>query len=107
MPIIAFPDVLLSWGKDEESRVRWSGCSALTCVIQDSQSNSTSDAEQSADKHDADDQSAGQGAKQTADTADEHLLTKVLNEDNGEPHIEQLGVIHLANAGKYYSIVYS
>ena len=27
-------DILLSYGKDENSKVRWSGCSALTCVIQ-------------------------------------------------------------------------
>ncbi|WAR11469.1 PP2D1-like protein [Mya arenaria] len=28
-------DILLSYGKDENSRIRWSGCSAATCVIQD------------------------------------------------------------------------
>ena len=29
-----FTDLLLSWGKDEQSRVRWSGCSALSIIIQ-------------------------------------------------------------------------
>ena len=27
-------DILLSYGKDENSKIRWSGCSAATCVIQ-------------------------------------------------------------------------
>lgn len=27
-------DILLSYGKDENSKLRWSGCSATTCVIQ-------------------------------------------------------------------------
>lgn len=27
-------DILLSYGKDENSKLRWSGCSAVTCVIQ-------------------------------------------------------------------------
>lgn len=27
-------DILLSYGKDENSKIRWSGCSATTCVIQ-------------------------------------------------------------------------
>jgi len=27
-------DILLSYGKDEQSRIRWSGCSATTCVVQ-------------------------------------------------------------------------
>jgi len=27
-------DILLSYGKDENSRIRWSGCSAATCVVQ-------------------------------------------------------------------------
>ena len=32
-----YTDRILSYGKDEMSRVRWSGCSTLTCVIQDTQ----------------------------------------------------------------------
>ena len=34
-----YVDYLLSWGKDEQSRVRWSGCSTLSCVIQNKDRN--------------------------------------------------------------------
>ncbi|ESO82507.1 hypothetical protein LOTGIDRAFT_236983 [Lottia gigantea] len=35
-------DILLSYGKDERSKVRWSGCSALNIVIQNTQSDTNS-----------------------------------------------------------------
>lgn len=30
-----YMDRLLTWGKEEYSRVRWSGCSTLACVLRD------------------------------------------------------------------------
>ena len=75
-------DILLSWGKDEASRVRWSGCSTFTCVMQDSSVKSSD----SGDKPDS------QGVKSTKSTG----ITSL----NDSLNVEQLGVIHLANAGK-------
>ena len=69
----ATTDHLLLQGKEEESRVRWSGCSALTCVLQD-----------------------------LASDIPEEIEKSYTGGRDREP-IEsprQLGMLHLANAGK-------
>lgn len=81
-----YTDILLSYGKDEQSRVRWSGCSTLTCVVQDTMA---------AAEHIKDSNSLEEEAQRN-------------NTEKGDvscdrPEFEppkDLGVIHLANAGK-------
>ena len=46
--VYEFVDILLSYGKDECSKVRWSGCSALTAIIQNT--NKGDNSNQSAEK---------------------------------------------------------
>ena len=99
----ALVDILLSWGRDEESRVRWSGCSTITCVIQDSQS-----------KRSGGEDAGGYGDDvKTAQEANETSQENHVSQDGTREgtrarsgatsetsnHLDQLGVIHLANAG--------
>ena len=70
-------DILLSYGKDECSKVRWSGCSALSLVIESS--TKTGEGAQGASSRQKENQS-----KNTSRTA--------------EPPRE-MGFLHLANAG--------
>ena len=80
-----YTDKLLEWGKDENSRVRWSGCSTLACVIQDT------------------------GIK---DSEVQDINSRESNSEGAaEPKVtfgvkppKELGVIHLANAGKLLNI---
>lgn len=74
-------DILLSYGKDEWSKVRWSGCSALSLVIESSQQSGES----------ANPSAGGQG-----DDKQKRAESKL-----AEPPQEK-GFIHLANAGRCY-----
>ena len=75
-----YTDRLLEWGKEENSRVRWSGCSTLTCIIQDTVSNIE-------DKENPREQSR-------------ELELDSKTKFGSEPP-KELGVIHLANAGNF------
>ena len=74
-------DILLSYGKDERSKVRWSGTSALTVVVQSTQKTSEEEKEN------------------TLASSDEE--SSKLNKKNRRPprDPEELGLIHVANAG--------
>lgn len=80
-----YTDVLLSYGKDEESRVRWSGCSTLTCVIQ------SIDPQQEVEEDDPNKKVFGTDA--SAREGNKNLKSTI------EPPRE-MGTIHMANAGK-------
>ena len=73
-----YTDIFLVWGKDEHSRVRWSGCSTLTVVVQDTSQDEETETAQS---------QPTLGVEAT-----EHV--------DHFPDLKQSGVIHLANAGK-------
>ncbi|XP_077997645.1 protein phosphatase 2C-like domain-containing protein 1 [Glandiceps talaboti] len=82
-------DEMLTLGQDERSRVRWSGCSALTCVIQNTKM--TADEECcEIDKEnmdgDSDDECSDRKPKQV------------------QPPVEK-GVIHIANAGNIHGVL--
>jgi len=83
-------DILLSYGKDEMSRVRWSGTSALTIVVQNT--------------------------KKVIDEEKDNRLASLEEESSGsesykhsnkgkskEP--EELGLIHVANAGDSHALL--
>ena len=83
-------DILLSYGKDEMSRVRWSGTSALTIVVQNT--------------------------KKVIDEEKENRLAALEEESSGsESHKhsnkrkskepEELGLIHVANAGDSHALL--
>ena len=81
-------DILLSYGKDEHSKIRWSGCSAVTMVIQD-------------EKEGGDGKIFGE-LKEEEDEKEEE-------KDNGSVCSEldppkEIGKIHLANVGRYLSL---
>ena len=94
-------DVIVSQGKDEYSRVRWSGCSTVCCVLQDSEV-SSSGVDTVTIVVD------GNGnAAQNCDTTNSKMAhemkqlgekTVPLIDSNGS--LIEHGVIHLANAGK-------
>ena len=77
-----YTDKLLEWGKDENSRVRWSGCSTLACVIQDTGISNTENKENPQENK--------------SETVPELKVTF-----GAEPP-KELGLIHLANAGKSF-----
>nr|XP_002738696.2 PREDICTED: protein phosphatase 2C-like domain-containing protein 1-like [Saccoglossus kowalevskii] len=80
-------DDILKLGQDERSRVRWSGCSALTCVIQNTKMKS--------DEDESDDE------KENNDEVNE-------NEEKKSKQIkppEEKGVIHLANTGNIHAVL--
>ena len=77
-----YTDKLLEWGKDENSRVRWSGCSTLACVIQDTGINNTENKENPQENK--------------SETVPELKVTF-----GAEPP-KELGLIHLANAGNHF-----
>ena len=80
-----YTDILLSYGKDEQSRVRWSGCSSLTCVIQ-----ATVPAQEGKENSSPD-----EGRKNMLNERSDTTSKK----SELEPPVE-LGTIHLANAGE-------
>ena len=103
-------DILLSYGKDEMSRVRWSGCSTLACVIQNT--HSTAD-----DKDEDQKPMRGQGDSVTMVTStpshpkvnsavsdrSRRTLTSASSRVTSAKTVfeppRELGVIYLANAG--------
>lgn len=74
-------DVILSWGRDEMSRVRWSGTSTLGCVVLNKMQHQTGEQEKMG----------------IAGEEEEEAKSAV--------ELEELGVIHLANAGEEYFIL--
>ncbi|CAH1789884.1 unnamed protein product [Owenia fusiformis] len=82
-------DLLLSYGKDESSRVRWSGCSGLTCIIQNTRDPADIDGlfEQDEDVH---------------STIEENEKEETPRKP--KPPV-QLGLIHLANAGNVHALL--
>ncbi|XP_022098391.1 protein phosphatase 2C-like domain-containing protein 1 [Acanthaster planci] len=79
-----FLDYILSYGIDEQSRVRWSGCSALTCVIQ-----RTGDLDE---EDEQDENEMGNGR-------DKHVET------DDEAQVKELGVLYVANAGNSHAVL--
>lgn len=82
-------DILLSYGKDEWSKVRWSGCSALTVLIE-----SLSDKTENSEMVDS-----------RKDTTEREMEGTNDKKNDGEkifdpPKVK--GYIHLANAGQVY-----
>ncbi|XP_071100744.1 LOW QUALITY PROTEIN: protein phosphatase 2C-like domain-containing protein 1 [Haliotis cracherodii] len=73
-------DILLSYGKDECSKVRWSGCSALTAIVHATEPGNSSKGSES---------SPGKDGEEGG---------------NVDPAI-QLGLVHLANAGNIHGLL--
>ena len=73
-------DLLLTYGKDERSKVRWSGCSTFTCVLQNKQTK--------------DDAVSGEVTLEVPD-----LENKCDLEKDGEEELKELGILHIAHAG--------
>ena len=93
-------DRYFSYGINETSLVRWSGCSALTLVIR-SEEDKTEDEtetkegdEQIAEEEEKEDEKVEEKKKEMEDEAVEEA------EEEEQPQLEELGVIHLANSGK-------
>ena len=84
-------DVLLSYGKDESSRVRWSGCSTLACVLRDVK---FPEEEVEGNDHDVNKED------KTTDQTDNKSTTSQYDPPT------KLGVIHLANAGESRKLVH-
>ncbi|KAL8617478.1 hypothetical protein ACOMHN_048116 [Nucella lapillus] len=79
-------DILLSYGKDEWSRVRWSGCSALSLVIDSTGGDKGGEQPQGTSQH------LGDGEKDNKDTSRRDTSR------TAEPP-KEMGYLHLANAG--------
>ncbi|XP_038047867.1 protein phosphatase 2C-like domain-containing protein 1 [Patiria miniata] len=79
-------DYILSYGIDEQSRVRWSGCSALTCVI-----HSTGDMEEDGNQEEDENEMENGKEKQT--------------ETDEETQVKELGVLYVANAGNSHAVL--
>jgi hypothetical protein len=77
-------DILLSYGKDECSRVRWSGCSATTLVLQG----------MDPDKVDRD-----WVISSVKEEDEENDGRNTVGKQSGYEEAKTLGLIHLANAG--------
>ena len=77
-------DILLSYGKDEHSKIRWSGCSAITMVIQ-------------SEKEGADGKIFGE-LEEKEEEKEEKENGSVCS-DFDPP--KEIGKIHLANVGRY------
>ncbi|XP_071791311.1 protein phosphatase 2C-like domain-containing protein 1 [Asterias amurensis] len=75
-------DYILSYGIDEQSRVRWSGCSAVTCVIQ-------------------------RTGEMEEDGKDEDYEKDEEEEEggDGEEQPRELGVLYVANAGNTHAVL--
>ncbi|XP_067687569.1 protein phosphatase 2C-like domain-containing protein 1 [Haliotis asinina] len=71
-------DILLSYGKDECSKVRWSGCSALTAIVQ---------------------------ATEPGDSFKESENSPQKDEGGNGDTAMQLGLVHLANAGNIHGLL--
>ncbi|GFN89478.1 protein phosphatase 2c-like domain-containing protein 1 [Plakobranchus ocellatus] len=81
-------DILLSYGKDEMSKVRWSGTSAVTVVIQSTNGNKGDNKDEGTRLDALEEEVSGSGSQDSPRRA-----TRAV-----EPPIE-LGMIHVANAG--------
>ena len=79
-------DYVLSYGIDEVSRVRWSGCSAVTCVVHNL-------------GPEEDEQEDGE-AKDAEVVPDDSASVTSVQSDGGK----QRGMLYLANAGKLFEI---
>ncbi|KAK7507422.1 hypothetical protein BaRGS_00001357 [Batillaria attramentaria] len=84
-------DILLSYGKDEWSKVRWSGCSALSVLIE----NTSEKRDEKGAMLD------GKGDSELAGKGDDHTLDN--QSKHGPP--KDLGFIHLANAGNTQALL--
>lgn len=83
-------DILLSYGKDEMSKVRWSGTSALTVVIQNTKLKPGQDDTNLAPLEEV---SSSDGTRHSA------------KPNSFEPP-EELGLIHIANSGLFTCSVF-
>lgn len=102
-----YTDVLLSWGKDEHSRVRWSGASTLACIIRDfPQSTPVQDEHEEEQVYGESKESGApkDANKDAGDNGEENTTNEIENEDEEEEFVtaeplRELGEIHIANAG--------
>lgn len=106
-------DAVLSLGKDEYSRVRWSGCSTVCCVLQDSDvtksasgldSEATVVADNGRTKLEKDEQNITKKNSKTSLTEEqkqEGEEKKVPKQTDSNCLLKEHGVIHLANAGRH------
>ena len=99
-------DMVLTQGKDEYSRVRWSGCSTVCCVLRDSDvgtnaSGTGTEAPEVAGsaqtKQEKENQNLNKKNSLNAGTEE----SKVPPKTSSSTILKEHGVIHLANAGKY------
>lgn len=98
-------DEILYCGKGETSRVRWSGCSTLTCLIQSHEDYAARD---EALRHDDCDATKESESTQGTPNGVTHSLRETLDtsshqKESQQMHFHQrtrLATIHLANAGK-------
>lgn len=90
-------DILLSYGKDEWSKVRWSGTSALTVIIE-----STSGSEETT-KTVSEKQIMSLAS---LETKQEELVNETAKRRQYDPP-QEIGYIHLANAGKLFKMIFT
>ena len=101
-----YTDLLLSWGKDEQSRVRWSGTSTLACVIQNKHKPTTdSDTNTGPADEKSGEEEAESGGEPSSSGDAQQTGSKGASEENAKKsskdmELQELGLIHLANAGQ-------
>ncbi|XP_070570086.1 protein phosphatase 2C-like domain-containing protein 1 [Ptychodera flava] len=83
-------DEILTLGQDEKSRVRWSGCSALTCVIQNT-------------KMTVDEECCEYDTESTEDQENSDGSPDKKSKQVKQP--EEKGIIHIANAGNIHGVL--
>jgi len=95
-----YTDMLLVWGREEHSKVRWSGCSTLNVLIQDVLQGDDLPTSPSRG-HEA----SSEGELETPRAGNEEELGSSKTQNDDEPELKQLGVIHLANAGNVRAVL--
>ncbi|XP_033728301.1 LOW QUALITY PROTEIN: protein phosphatase 2C-like domain-containing protein 1 [Pecten maximus] len=90
-------DILLSYGKDECSRVRWSGSSALTLVIHNTDNSSVIDRAISPVPEEEEEVKSGE--------TDDDAGKEDKKESGGLDPPRELGMIYLANAGNVRAVL--
>ena len=85
-------DILLSYGKDEMSKVRWSGTSAVTVVIHSTKNNKGDNNEDNKKLEALEEEMSGSGSQESP-----RRPARVVDPP------EELGMIHIANAGTHLS----
>lgn len=93
-------DILLSYGKDERSKVRWSGCSAVTVVIQSGEKLEQGGISPVVEE---DEETKSDVYMSRPPTLENKLDQSQPVSTMGFDPPREMGMIYLANAGAYYT----